>query len=179
MSLGNQAQIIAASKIIFEELTDYCLGIPENVFFCHPSNSKWSIAESIRHLVISTNTTTMAYALPKWMVRLVGGKPNRGSKTYDELVTKYTNKLLQGGRASGRYIPKKISPVYTKEKLLQQWQQTTDRYLDVLTKKWNDETLDNYLAPHPLLGKITLRELCYFTRYHTEHHFNIIKSRIK
>jgi hypothetical protein len=179
MSLGNQVQTIAASKIIFEELADYCLGIPENVFFFHPSDSKWSIAENIMHLVISTNASTMAYSLPKWMVRLVGGKPNRAGKTYDELVKKYTDKLLQGGRASGRYIPKKISPGYTKEKLLQQWRQTTNRYLDVLTNKSTDETLDNYLAPHPLLGKITLQELCYFTRYHTEHHFNIIKSRIK
>jgi hypothetical protein len=35
--------------------------------------------------------------------------------------------------------------------------------------------LDNFIAPHPLLGKITLRELCYFTIYHTQHHLHNIK----
>jgi DinB superfamily len=179
MNLLTQPQIILTSKAIFEELADYCMNIPENIFFDHPSNNKWSIAENIRHLVISTNTTTIAYSLPKWIVRWVGGKPNRHSKTYKELVAKYTSKLQEGGRASGRYVPKKISSAYTKEKLLQEWQQATTRYLNVLNKKWTEETLDNYLAPHPLLGKVTLRELCYFTHYHTEHHFNIIKSRIK
>ena len=42
----------------------------------------------------------------------------------------------------------------------------------------HEEDLDRYLAPHPLLGKITLRELAYFTIYHTHHHLQIIKDRM-
>lgn len=45
-------------------------------------------------------------------------------------------------------------------------------------EQWEDAALDQYLAPHPLLGKITLRELGYFTIYHTEHHLAIIKERL-
>jgi hypothetical protein len=44
--------------------------------------------------------------------------------------------------------------------------------------KWKDDQLDHYIAPHPLLGKLTLRELCYFTIYHAGHHLNIIKARL-
>jgi len=47
-----------------------------------------------------------------------------------------------------------------------------------IEKKWKEPQLDQYIAPHPLLGKITLRELCYFTIYHTKHHLNIIKERL-
>ena len=36
--------------------------------------------------------------------------------------------------------------------------------------------MDNFLIKHPLLGKITLRELCYFTIYHTQHHIKIITT---
>jgi len=39
-----------------------------------------------------------------------------------------------------------------------------------LQKKWKEPQPDAYIAPHPLLGKITLRELVYFTIYHTGHH---------
>ena len=30
--------------------------------------------------------------------------------------------------------------------------------------------LDHYLLPHPLLGKITLREMLFFSAYHIQHH---------
>jgi hypothetical protein len=178
MSVLSKQELIDLSVTVFQELRAYCLKIPEDAFFEYPSNGKWSIAQNIRHLVISTNTTTLAYSLPKWILRWVGGKPNRHSRTYEELVAKYTDKLQQGGRAGGRYIPKKIPAAYTSEKLLQNWQQATKKYLGKLQKNWTEDQLDQYLAPHPLLGKITMRELGYFTCYHAEHHFNIIKSRL-
>lgn len=53
------------------------------------------------------------------------------------------------------------------------------KLITAINKNWSDPQLDQYLAPHPLLGKLTLRELGYFTIYHTEHHLNIIKERLK
>ena len=41
-----------------------------------------------------------------------------------------------------------------------------DRLLDSLS----ESDLDTLQAPHPLLGKLTLRELMYFTIYHAQHH---------
>lgn len=32
------------------------------------------------------------------------------------------------------------------------------------------DELDKYILPHPLLGKLTIREMMYFTIYHVEHH---------
>jgi hypothetical protein len=118
----------------------------------------------------------LAYSLPKFIVRLIFGKPNRSSRTYEELVAKYKLKLEQGGRASGRYIPKNRAA--KKMEIMQEWQKRNEKYLEALELNWKDQQLDQYIAPHPLLGKITLRELCYFTIYHTEHHLNIIKTRL-
>jgi DinB superfamily len=178
MSVLTKQQIIDTSLRLFKELQDECGQIPEEDFFEYPSNGKWSIAQNIRHLVISTNTTTMAYSLPKWILRWVGGRPNRAGKTYEELVAKYTSKLQQGGRARGRYVPKKIPAAYTKDKLLQDWNKAGERYLNKLQRNWTEDQLDHYLAPHPLLGKITMRELGYFTCYHIKHHLNSIRSAI-
>ncbi|HET9826287.1 MAG TPA: DinB family protein [Chitinophagaceae bacterium] len=171
----DKEEIIRRSKEIFHQFTDTCLQIPEEKFFLRPAE-KWSIAENADHMVRSIKATGLAYSLPKFVMRIFSGKPNRASRSYEELVAKYKLKLEQGGKASGRYIPKVA--VATKFTLMQHWQKLNEKYLESLELNWKDSQLDHYVAPHPLLGKITLRELCYFTIYHTEHHLNIIKTRL-
>ena len=168
-------EILRASKSIFNQFTDICLQTPDEKFFFHPAD-KWSIAENVDHLIRSIKATRLAYSLPKFNVRTFFGRPNRNSRSYEELVAKYKLKLAQGGKASGRYIPK---PNTVKRiELMKEWQKRNERYLESVELNWKDQQLDQYIAPHPLLGKITLRELSYFTIYHTEHHLNIIKSRL-
>jgi DinB family protein len=171
----HKEEIIQASKKIFNEVSDTCLQVPDNKFFSRPSE-KWSIAQNVDHLTKAVKTTRLAYALPKIFIRTLFGKANRPSKTYEELVARYKQKLAQGGKASGRYLPKTH---FTKKlALIQTWQKENENYLEAVELKWKDDQLDHYIAPHPLLGKLTLRELCYFTIYHAGHHLNIIKARL-
>jgi hypothetical protein len=79
-----------------EEFTGFCSVIDDDKFF-HQPKEKWSIAQNVNHLTISANTTRLVFLLPKFIVRLYAGKPNRPSRTYDELVNKYKMKLQQGG----------------------------------------------------------------------------------
>lgn len=167
--LQTNAEIYIALQAAFDDLKDACLTIPDNTFFNQPEN-KWSKAQHLQHIIISTQTSTAAFALPLFVVRLVGGKPKRPSLTYDELVAKYLQKLSDGGRASGRYIPKQVQQEIGKDRMLARWQRATDTFLSAFEKVKEDSLLDKYQVPHPLLGKITLRELAYFTIYHTAHH---------
>jgi uncharacterized damage-inducible protein DinB len=73
-------------------------------------------------------------------------------------------------------VPKPIAASYGKEKLLNQFAKAMDKMASSVKKKWKDPQPDQYIAPHPLLGKITLRELCYFTIHHTYHHLESIKK---
>ena len=159
------------------ELTSFCAAIDADKFF-HQPKEKWSIAQNINHLTISANTTRLAFLLPKFIVRLYAGKPNRASRSYDDLVSKYKMKLQQGGRASGRFIPKIISAEKGTNHLLEKFTKSMDKLILAIEQKWTDPQLEQYIAPHPLLGKITLRELCYFTIYHTRHHLSIINERL-
>jgi hypothetical protein len=168
-------EIIRESEKAFHRFTAFCEGLPAERFFFQPADNKWSVAQNLQHLAISVKTTTAAYALPKFLVRLIGGKPNRPSRTYPELVAKYQRKLADGAKAKGRFIPRPVKPGTKKEDLVNNWRQFTTIYLQALKKNWPDELLDHYIVKHPVLGKITLRELCYFTIYHTEHHLNIVK----
>lgn len=152
----------------------YCNSLSDEQFFYQPQG-KWSPAQQTKHLITSTNMAKLAYTLPKFMVRLVGGKPNRNSRTFDELVARYKSKLEQGGKASGRYIPKPIPLKYGKAKLLTGFSDAMKKISGAVSNN-KDEQLDKYIAPHPLLGKITLRELCYFTIYHSYHHLDSIRK---
>lgn len=158
--------------------SDFCLTISDEIFFRQPAD-KWSVAQNVTHLITSANMTRLAYRLPKFMVRFYTGKPNRPSQSYDELVAKYKMKLQQGGRASGRFVAKPVSANEGKENILNSYNRSMTILVDSISKKWRDDKLDKYLAPHPLLGKLTLRELGFFTIYHTDHHLNIIKERLK
>lgn len=151
------------------EFTAFCRQLPGDQFFYQPEG-KWSAARQTRHLIKATDTARLAFTLPRFLVRIVGGKPNRASRSYDELVARYHQKLEQGGQASGRYIPGPILTGYGKDKLLAEFTRSMERFAAALQRNRKEEELDRYLAPHPLLGKITLRELGYFTIYHCHHH---------
>lgn len=152
----------------------YCTALSDVQFFYQPAD-KWSIAQQVKHLITATKAAGLAFTLPKVIVRWVGGKPNRSSGTYNELVAKYKKKLEEGGKASGPYIPKPVPETYGKEKLLNRFSEEMSKMSQKLGV-WEEAQLDLYIVPHPLLGKITIRELCYFTIYHTYHHLNNIRQ---
>ena len=154
--------------------TAYCASIPDPLFFQQPEG-KWSPARQTKHLITSNNMARLAFVLPGFVVRMLAGKPNRPSRSYDELVNRYRDKLARGGQASGRYIPKPIPAETGREKWLRQYQASMKKMAAAIEKTKKEERLDQYLAPHPLLGKITLRELAYFTIHHSHHHLESIR----
>lgn len=170
-----KTEIITAAVNVFNRLTDACKSMDEALLFKRPPG-KWSAAENVQHLIISTNTTTLAYRLPKFLVKWIGGTPNRNSRTYQEVKDKYYKKLSEGGRASARFVPKPIEIKFGKQRLLQNWKTATEKFIKALDKNNPEKDLDSYLVKHPLLGRITLRELCYFTIFHTEHHLQSIQK---
>lgn len=167
-------QIEEQLKEVSRRFVSYCNNMADDAFFQQPTN-KWSPAQQVRHLITTTNISRTAFVLPKFILRWLYGKPNRPSRTYDELVAKYKLKLQQGGKAPARFTPKPVPASYGRDKLLKSFA-TSMALIAQAINNTKDKQLDNYIVPHPLLGKITLRELCYFTIYHTEHHLNSIKS---
>lgn len=155
-------------------LANYCTALTDERFFYAPPG-KWSAALQVKHLIIATNMAKLPFILPKPIVRWVGGKAKKASRPYEELVETYKTKLAQGGKASGKYIPKPLATNYGKQRLLTDFTTAMHQLGLSLRRRWNDQQPDQYTVSHPLLGKITLRELCYFTIYHAEHHLGTIK----
>ncbi len=138
-------------------------------------NGKWSAGQNLEHLIKSISPVNLALRLPKILPRMLYGSANRGSKTFDELVTRYTERLAAGGTASSPFVPKVVLSSQ-KDAKLAAFSREIDRLARVIPT-WSEGDLDEYILPHPLLGKVTVREMLFFTVYHIEHHLQILKNR--
>ncbi|MBC8045315.1 MAG: DinB family protein [Fimbriimonadaceae bacterium] len=136
---------------------------------------KWSPQQNLVHIVRSIQPLAYAYNLPKWLIKLIAGRSNRPSKSYEELVAKYKNKLSSGYKAMGRFIPPKKLDT-SRKKLIKGCKKHLASINNAVENKWSEEQLDTYIFPHPLLGKITAREMLYFTAYHAQHHQEIVEK---
>ena len=144
----------------------------DDAIFYQRKDNKWSIAENCKHLSLSVKPLNMAFSLPNFAL-LFFGKLNRPAKNYDEIVEWYHQKLAEGATATSQFIPENISVENAKQTLIQELKKTNEVFL----KKVNDfeeNDLDKYLIPHPVLGKLTIREMLYFTICHTLHHLKAI-----
>ena len=108
------------------------------------------------------------------MLRIAFGKPNRSPRSYEELVNRYHQKLSAGGTAPGAFIPPAVS-WQQKEPIIANFKFQTDRMIKRMDS-WSENQLDQYLLPHPLLGKITLREMLFFSAYHIQHHTKLLEE---
>ncbi|MDP4264376.1 MAG: DinB family protein [Bacteroidota bacterium] len=158
-----------------KNFTELILSLNDRDFLLS-ANGKWTAGQQLDHICRSVTALDQGLKLPKFIIKLILGKANRPSKDYEGLVAKYKLRLAQGGTAAGRFVPK---PVGSDQKTI-----GTEKLLntiDSLCKKideYSEEQLDYYILPHPLLGKLTLREMLYFTIYHVEHHQQLTRRNL-
>ena len=134
---------------------------------------KWNAGQHLDHLIRSIKPLNIAYGLPGFILKVMFGVANRNSKTYSALVDKYELKLAAGGKASGRFLPPLVK-FESKGKLCKEYKHQKEKLISKI-EKFSETDLDKYILPHPLLGKLTLREMLFFTIHHNEHHLKLIK----
>lgn len=174
MQIHNKPQIIAALNEKVDAFNQY-ISLLNKEQFEVSLNGKWSAGQNLDHLILAIKPLQIAYALPKFVLAVLFGKANRPSRTYDKLVIKYNAKLTAGGKASRAFIPPVVG--FEKKDILINKYAGQKQKLVAKIERQSEADLDKYILPHPLLGKITLREMLYFTIHHNEHHLELLKSR--
>lgn len=134
----------------------------------------WSPADNVRHLAKSIRPVTKALRMPRLVLWLMFGRPRRASRTYDALIGFYRSKLT-GGNDAGRFAPSPRALTDPADVLAQHAR--ANRELREAIARWSDKALDRYHLPHPLMGKLTVREMLFFTLYHQLHHIDVVKRR--
>ncbi|RLD26367.1 MAG: DinB family protein [Bacteroidetes bacterium] len=138
---------------------------------------KWTTGQQTLHLLQSIKPLNMALSLPKFILKFKFGKSNRAVRDYDAIANRYLERLkdVKGKTFKGSQNMKMPS-IKEKQYLLNRLQ-IESKKLQHKTKKWKDKDLDNLILPHPLMGKMPIRELLMWTAYHVEHHTNTLKEQ--
>ncbi len=171
----DKQELLYKLKTDHQSFVDYILQLSDNDFLL-TIPGKWTAGQQLDHIYRSVKPAAMAFGLPDLLLKLAFGKANRPSRSYAELVSKYKSKLAAGYNVSKRFTP---DPVSISDRLsLSKSLILKVGKLCFIAEKCSDEQLDTMLLPHPLLGKLTLREMLYFTIYHVEHHLLLTKKNL-
>ena len=137
---------------------------------------KWTTGQQTLHLLQSISKLNMALSIPKFILKSKYGKSNREVRDYNTVVKRYHERLKDAnggtfGPSRNMKIPKLRDKSYLLDRI-----QTENKKLQYKTNKWSDEQLDSIILPHPLMGKMPVREMIMWTAYHIEHHTNSLKE---
>lgn len=135
--------------------------------FTYSHHEKWTAGQQLRHIYLCLQPITKALA-SKDHIAQTFGQTDHPPMAYDTVIDHYRSALDRGGKAPDRFVPGQLAPgdkaglIADLSAILQTIQQQLEGY--------TDEELDMLVLPHPLLGKLTIREMFYLMTYHATHH---------
>lgn len=166
--------LISQLQLQYQKLADYLNELPDAQFTFAPTG-KWSAGQQLDHLVLSVAPLTKV--MQKREVIESFGKAEQPSRDFDGVVTLYQSALARGGKASGQFLPGVIASERRSD--LTNKLSIEVNLLCELLDAYSEEDLDQLVIPHPLLGKLTVREMMCFTIYHASHHELGIRKNFK
>lgn len=129
---------------------------------------KWSPGQHLEHIRKSTKVMCIALNYPRLVLWYKFGRTDRVEQSYDQLRNTYRKATLEGFKSPKTFIPKPI-PNSQKWNLIGRVKEQ-EQELNTLVSNCSESYLSKYQLPHPVFGKLTVREMLLFVAYHTEHH---------
>ncbi|HEX7336086.1 MAG TPA: DinB family protein [Gemmatimonadales bacterium] len=173
--------LVSALSAAEVDVADFFASLTPDELVLRVENA-WTAAEQLAHLNAAVSAVARGFAVPRIILRLRFGRARSSGRSYTALRDDYRARLAAGGRASGPFVPNRHDlPTSQGEArrrdLLARWHRVNNRLQKAL-ESWNEQALNTIRLPHPLLGKITAREMIYFTLYHAKHHVTATKKRL-
>jgi len=152
----------------------------EDAAFFRPLGTGWSPAQNVVHLTRSVRPVANALGFPKLLLGLLFGRSKTSSASYAALRHRYQGILAAGGGA-GRFTPRAVplptNPAEARGRMVAVLADAIEE-LGRRVATWSEIDLDRYRLPHPLLGKLTVREMLFFTIQHLAHHASKVEERL-
>jgi DinB superfamily len=139
-------------------------------------NHKWSAGQDLVHLIKLLRILNIAYLIPKPLLGLLYGINKKEQRSFEHMQSLYKNALANGAKSPSIYIPKPVL-FANKSSLIKKHQALNESFIKKINKLTEVE-LDSFRLPHPILGKVSLRELVLFTSFHTIHHLELLKLKL-
>ncbi len=141
--------------------------------FARQSADRWSPGENVDHLRLAVRPLNLALLLPRFALR-VFGRP-RQHRLYEQVVEQYRARLARGAKATTPFVPASLAPGTDRERLIRVFREAYATYAARLGRL-DEALLDSIRLPHPILGRLTMREMAFFTLYHLRHHHQAIRQ---
>ena len=172
-------EIATALRALHAESVTYWKSFPTGLFLT-PIGDAWSPADNVRHLTKSIRAVNVGLRLPRWVLWVAFRRPSTPSRTYTEVRDIYLARLAKGVTA-GRFAPDPrpapADPEGERRRIMEYHRIAIEELVTRLLA-WPEPALDRRLLPHPALGRLTVREMLFFTLYHNRHHVDVVKRRL-
>ncbi|WP_299113871.1 DinB family protein [uncultured Winogradskyella sp.] len=168
--------IVDLIEVKHSELIHWLKQQPEESWTEGPKG-KWTQGQQVLHLLQSIKPLNNALSMPKFLLRYKFGKANRPVRNFNTIVKRYQERLEDAkGKTYKGSQNMKVPTLKEKQYILNRLQ-TENKKLQYKTKKISNKNLDTLILPHPLMGKMPVREIIMWTAYHVEHHTETLKSK--
>ena len=171
--------LAAEARRIHAESVEYWDAYSAEAFWRRPAPEIWAPVDQVRHLTKSIRAVNQGLALPRPLLALFFGLGRGVTRSFPALRERYTEVLANGGSAGG-YAPRALGPgEATPERragIMAEHAKVVGRFAEAIGR-WPERALDRYQLPHPLLGKLTVREMAQFTLLHNVHHVAVAERR--
>jgi len=138
---------------------------------------KWTAGQQALHLLQSIKPLNTALSLPKFILKSRYGKANREVRDFDTVVNRYNERLQDVKGATFGPSKNMKTPKLKERKYILNRLQIENKKLQAKTLRWKDKDLDTYILPHPLMGKMPIREIIMWTAHHVNHHTQTLKEK--
>lgn len=169
-------QLLDFLKLGFDEIVTTSQQAEDEHFFIRPAENVWSAAENVQHLTQSVQPLVYLMQKPKSYLADKWGKTDWQGRSYEQIVHLYEGVLAQGLKATGNFVPV-LETATDKNTVMGNFQATHNQLL-IVANDWTEEDLDTYIIPHPVMRNMSVREMLYFTAFHTRHHHDIMQERL-
>ena len=161
---------------VHSKFASYVLALTDPEFCSTPQPEKWSAGQQLQHIVLSVGTLNRAIGNPDFMRSIEEMEPQRPPMGFEELSAVYKRVIKKGTQAPARFVPAAI-PTDQKAQVAEALRKAVGELCNLLDEY--GDRLDAFTLPHPFIGRLSLREMVYFTICHAEHHFSIAKQNIE
>jgi DinB superfamily len=140
-------------------------------------NQKWNAEQHLGHIILSVKAINRVFLMEKTAIENTFGTAEISSRTYEVITAIYKEKTGLGALSPEQFIPKSENRVSRAEAETALVNSVENLGKNILN--FTETELDKLCIPHPLLGKITLREMLYNAIYHVQHHEELIKKQLQ
>jgi hypothetical protein len=173
------AALAEEARRIHAESVRYWTAFDTEAFFHRPAPEVWSPADQVRHLTKSIRAVTRGLGMPRLLLLVRFGWHRGASRSLQPFRVEYQRLLAAGARA-GSFAPRalEISEVNAegRARIMAYHAAAVTEFAEVLAR-WPARALDRYRLPHPVLGKLSIREMALFTLLHNVHHVGVAERR--